>query len=67
MGVVLSGADSDGTDGLRAIKAHGGIALVQHPEEATVPSMPLAAIAADHPDGSLSAHEIAQRVRKFCS
>ena len=67
IGVVLSGADSDGTDGLRAIKAHGGIALVQHPEEATIPSMPLAAIAADHPDGSLPAHEIAQRVRAFCS
>ena len=31
MGVVLSGADSDGTDGLRAIKAHGGIALVPAP------------------------------------
>jgi two-component system, chemotaxis family, protein-glutamate methylesterase/glutaminase len=67
IGVVLSGGDSDGADGLRAIKAHGGIALVQRPEEATIPSMPLAAIAAGHPDDSLSAHEIAQRVRTFCS
>jgi two-component system, chemotaxis family, protein-glutamate methylesterase/glutaminase len=67
IGVVLSGADSDGTAGLRAIKAHGGMALVQRPEEATIPSMPFAAIAADHPDASLSAHEIAQRVRTFCS
>jgi two-component system, chemotaxis family, protein-glutamate methylesterase/glutaminase len=67
IGVVLSGADSDGADGLRAIKAQGGMAFVQRPDEATIPSMPLAAIAADHPDGSLSAPEIAQRVRAICS
>jgi two-component system chemotaxis response regulator CheB len=67
IGVVLSGADSDGADGLRAIKAQGGMAFVQRPDEATIPSMPLAAIAADHPDHSLPAHEIAQRVRTFCS
>jgi two-component system, chemotaxis family, protein-glutamate methylesterase/glutaminase len=67
IGVVLSGADSDGAAGLRAIKARGGVALVQRPEEATIPSMPFAAIAADHPDDSLSADEIAQRVRTFCS
>ena len=66
VGIVLSGADSDGTVGLCAIKARGGMALVQRPEEAAIPSMPLAAIALDHPD-SLPAQEIAQRVRAICS
>ena len=41
IGVVLSGADSDGAAGLRAIKARGGVALVQRPEEATIPSIAL--------------------------
>jgi hypothetical protein len=33
MGVVLSGGNSDGTAGLRAIAEHGGTALVQDPKE----------------------------------
>lgn len=44
VGIVLSGGLDDGTHGLRLIKRHGGIAVVQHIEEATVPSMPLSAI-----------------------
>ncbi len=44
-GVVLSGANDDGARGLRAIEDAGGVALVQAPEEASVPAMPLAALA----------------------
>ena len=66
MGIVLSGGDGDGAVGLRAIKHHGGMALVQAPEEAAVPSMPHAALAADHPDAWLPVQELAQRVRAFC-
>ena len=36
VGVVLSGLDSDGALGLKAIKAEGGIAIVQSPETALV-------------------------------
>ncbi|RWF71578.1 MAG: chemotaxis protein CheB, partial [Mesorhizobium sp.] len=39
IGVILSGALSDGTAGLRAIKAVGGLAIIQHPEDAAVPDM----------------------------
>jgi chemotaxis response regulator CheB len=40
---------------------------VQHPDEADIASMPLAAIAADHPDACLRIDQIAQRVAAFCS
>jgi two-component system chemotaxis response regulator CheB len=66
MGIVLSGGDGDGAEGLRIIKKYGGAALVQAPEEAWEPSMPHKALLADHPT-PLSIEEIAQRVRTFCT
>lgn len=44
IGVVLTGANKDGARGLRAIVERGGAALVQDPETAEVPVMPLAAL-----------------------
>ena len=42
--VVLSGADSDGAQGLEDVKAAGGITMAQEPASAKFPGMPRSAI-----------------------
>jgi len=58
VGVVLSGTRDDGTAGLRSIRARGGIAIVQHPDEALFPGMPQSAVAGDKPDWVVPVAEI---------
>ncbi len=44
LGIILSGANSDGAAGLLAIAEAGGVAVVQDPTTADVPAMPDAAL-----------------------
>ncbi|HYX24121.1 MAG TPA: chemotaxis protein CheB, partial [Thermoanaerobaculia bacterium] len=51
VGIILSGTGTDGALGLKAIKEHGGLTLVQSPATASFDSMPRGAIltgAIDH-------------------
>lgn len=67
IGVILSGALDDGTRGLRAIKAHGGVTLVQDPETALHPGMPRAAIRYVAPDRVLAPERVAAAIAEFAS
>ncbi len=67
IGVVLSGADSDGASGLKAIKGEGGIALVQSPGSAAQPGMPRSSIAADHVDLIVPPAELALELGRLAS
>jgi len=44
IGAILTGFLTDGTAGLWEVKRRGGIAIVQDPDDAEVPSMPLSAL-----------------------
>jgi two-component system chemotaxis response regulator CheB len=61
-GVLLSGFLDDGTVGLQAIKAYGGIALVQDPDEAEAPDMPASALANGNADFVLRTDQIAPKL-----
>lgn len=49
-GILLSGANADGTNGLKAIKKQGGVIVAQLPETAQVGFMPQQAILSANPD-----------------
>lgn len=57
-GILLSGANADGTEGLMAIKRAHGVTIAQCPETAPVPYMPQHAILSSVVDYVMSAEEI---------
>ncbi len=61
-GIILSGTASDGTLGLKAIKAEGGITLAQEPSSAKFDGMPSSAIAAGAVDFVLTPEAIAKQL-----
>ena len=65
IGVILSGSGSDGTAGLRAIKAAGGLTFAQDEESAKYPAMPRNAIQAGFVDAALSPGEIAREIKRI--
>jgi len=65
IGVILSGTASDGTFGLRAIKAEGGITFAQSEDSCEYDGMPHSAIAAGHVDFVLPPEGIAQELTRI--
>ncbi|EGK83830.1 signal transduction histidine kinase with CheB and CheR activity [Microcoleus vaginatus FGP-2] len=65
IGVVLSGGDGDGAQGLKAIKAAGGITFAQCQESAQVSSMPNTAVATGQVDFTLPPEEIARKIAEI--
>jgi two-component system, chemotaxis family, protein-glutamate methylesterase/glutaminase len=59
IGIILTGANHDGANGMKAIVDAGGLAIVQRPEDAFAPAMPEAALAACPNARVLSLEEIA--------
>jgi two-component system CheB/CheR fusion protein len=62
IGIILSGTGSDGTEGLKAIKAQGGITFAQSPESAQYSTMPQSVISADAADFVLPPEKIAEKL-----
>ena len=58
VGIVLSGLMQDGTSGMEAIKRSGGTTVVQDPEEAEYPDMPLSVLNNVEVDYVLNLHKI---------
>lgn len=63
VGIILTGASRDGAAGLRRIKERKGITIVQDPETAEFPAMPLAALAETQVDHVLNIKRIGQLLR----
>ena len=58
LGLILSGANEDGAEGLAAIKDAGGLTVVQRPDTAQAPLMALSALALRPADWVLPLEEI---------
>ena len=65
IGVILTGTGSDGTLGIKEIKAYGGLAIVQDPMEAEYDGMPRSAIASGIIDLILPLKEIPTHIISY--
>ena len=66
IGVVLTGANADGAQGLARIKDRGGVAIVQDPATSETRAMPDAALLATAADAVLPLEEIPDFVYGLC-
>jgi two-component system, chemotaxis family, protein-glutamate methylesterase/glutaminase len=60
VGIVLTGSNADGAQGLRRIAQRGGMAIVQDPATAESPMMPAAALAAVPAAKKMTLREISE-------
>jgi two-component system chemotaxis response regulator CheB len=65
IGIILTGAGTDGANGLKTIRNRGGMTIVQDPAEAEADSMPRSALAAVRVDHVLPLKEICELIRSL--
>ena len=65
MGVLLTGANHDGAQGMNRIHKCGGKTVVQNPKEAEYPAMPNSALELFKPDMILTLKEINELMKTF--
>jgi PAS domain S-box-containing protein len=65
IGIILAGTGTDGTLGLKEIKAAGGITMVQDPETVQHDGMPRSAIASGSADYVLPAEQMAPALLRY--
>jgi two-component system chemotaxis response regulator CheB len=66
-GLLLTGANMDGAEGMAAIHARGGLTIVQQPDDADVATMPEAAIARCRPHHILALKDMPPMLMKLAS
>ncbi len=66
-GILLSGANSDGAEGIASLHKKGGLTLIQDPADAEVKTMPEAALALFKPDFIMDAGKITNFIRNMKS
>lgn len=67
IGILLTGANSDGASGMKSINDAGGVTLVQDPNDAEISVMPQAAIERFNPSYILSADKIIRFIENLAS
>ncbi|MCK9274825.1 MAG: PAS domain-containing protein [Syntrophales bacterium] len=65
IGVILSGMGSDGSVGIKAIKEHLGLVIVQHPDTSPFNSMPRSAVATGLADFIVTPEEMGDLIVDF--
>lgn len=64
IGIILTGANTDGSQGMATIKQYGGLAIAQDPSTAEVATMPSAAISAANIDHVLPLEDIGEFMKR---
>jgi len=65
IGIVLTGSNNDGTNGIKRIQEYGGLVVIQDPKTAESAYMPASAMAAVKPDYVLPLEGIADLLLKI--
>ncbi len=64
IGIILSGANSDGAAGLRVIQERGGVAIVQDPNDAQIKTMPKEALKETNTENIFSLNQIIDYIKQ---